>query len=270
MAWIREIQKLKQVEELGKAEYPILHRYFWLYYLICVVYLMMYMIFYTYEVTNPAWRIAVFYSLLGIMSVFPIYALQRRETEKELRKLSEIFKLTEENINLLLEIILMSLIGTIIFISIMIIPGLELSAVIVVTVKEAVILELAKELRLKIQWWLLNIFGNYFMVAFGEETFGFGLATAVGLKFGKNIKGQTVAQTIGAAWVLFHAIWWPAEVYYLYLICLAIVRSIFITLYFIPIRIEGKTYRMNILSAIFSHGTNNALATLIAAGVIFP
>jgi len=268
MAWIREIQKLKQVEKLGEAKYPILHRYFWVYYLICVVYLMMYMIFYAYEVTNPAWRIAVFYSLLGIMSVFPIYALQRKETEEEIKKLSQIFRLTEENIDLLLEITLMALLGTIIFVTIMVIPGLELSAVIVVTVKEAVILELAREIRLKIQWWLLNIFGNYFMVAFGEEVFGFGLAVAVGLKFGRKLKGITVAQIIGAAWVLFHAIWWPAEIYYFYLTCLAIVRSIFITLYFIPIRIEGRSYRMNILSAIFAHGTNNAIATLLAAGVL--
>ena len=242
------------------SETVLLNRYFWIQYVASTLYLIIYLIFYIYD---PAFRTGVFYGLTGIFTTFFIYALQRKLSEEEIKKIVEIFKPTEENINIALNTLFMGAISTAIFVTLMIIPGIEKAAVTTIALQQAMIIEISPEVRLLIEYWMFEVLSNWFLVAFGEETLC-GLFVAIGYKI-KGTKGMFAAIMLGQFWTLIHIIWKP---YYLYLICLSILRAILTTLYFTPIKIGKTKFQENILSCIIAHGINNMIAVLKAAKII--
>ena len=242
------------------SETVLLNRYFWIQYVASTLYLIIYLIFYIYD---PAFRTGVFYGLTGIFTTFFIYALQRKLSEEEIKKITEIFKPTEENINIALNTLFMGAISTAIFVTFMIIPGIEKAAVTTITLQQAMIIEISPEVRLLIEYWMFEVLSNWFLVAFGEETLC-GFFAAIGYKI-KGPKGMATAVMLGQFWTLIHVIWKP---YYLYLICLSILRATLTILYFIQIKIGKIKFQENILSCIIAHGINNTIAVLKAAKII--
>jgi len=263
MAWIKEIQKLKQVEELGevKASAVLLDRYFWCYYIVAVMYIIIYTLFWFYD--PFFWRMGIWYATAAILVVFFIYAIQRKESEEELRKITEILKPTRENINLLLNILVMFLITAILFITLMIIPGIEKAAIHIISPEQSVVLEVSPQLRFKLEAWLWDILGQFFIIGFSEEIIA-AFLVAVGQRI-KGIKGITVAQAAGQFWVLLHIIYVFDPVY---IICLGILRAIIITLYFFPIKIGDMKFREKLLSATLAHGLNNAISIAFTYNLI--
>jgi len=265
MAWIREIQKLKQVEAVTIREQVLLNRFYWPFYIASIVFAIYYLLMFIYDAN---FRFGAFYSFIVLFCVIPIYALQRKETEEELKKLTEIFKPTEDNINLLLKIIYMGLLSTVIFITLMIIPGIEKAATATVATREAVIIELSPELRLKIEWWMHEVLSNIFLVSHGEELLC-ALFVVIGYKLIKaerdTPKAIAVTMTLTQIWSLLHLWWkpWP-----IYILCLVVLRTILTLLYFIPIKLEKITVRETLLSCIIAHSINNILSVLATAGVI--
>jgi len=256
----REIFGKTNIPLITISETTLLNRYFWIQYVASTLYLIIYLIFYIYD---PAFRMGVFYGLTGIFTTFFIYALQRKLSEEEIKKIVEILKPTEENINIALNTLFMGAISTAIFVTLMIIPGIEKAAVTTIALQQAMIIEISPEVRLLIEYWMFEVLSNWFLVAFGEETLC-GLFVAIGYKI-KGTKGMFAAIMLGQFWTLIHIIWKP---YYLYLICLSILRAILTTLYFIPIKIGKTKFQENILSCIIAHGINNMIAVLKAAKII--
>jgi len=246
--------------EMEISETVLLNRYFWVQYVASTLYLILYLIFYIYD---PAFRVGVFYGLMGIFTAFFIYALQRKLAEEEVKKVTEIFKPTQENISVFLNTLFMGAISTIIFVTFMVIAGIEKAAVTTITLKQAIVIEISPEIRATITYWWFEIASNWFLVAFGEETLC-GLFVAIGYKI-KGYKGMAAAIMLGEFWTLIHIIWKP---YYLYLICLSALRAILTTLYFVQIKIFGTKFQQNILSCIMAHGINNTISILIAARII--
>ena len=267
MEWIREIQKLKQVEAVTIREQVLLNRFYWPFYIASVVFAIYYLLMFIYDAN---FRFGAFYSFIVLFCVIPIYALQRKETEKELKKITEIFKPSKENIDLLLNIIAMGLISTIIFVTLMVIPGIEKAATATVATREAVIIELSPELRLKIEWWMHEALSNIFLTSHGEELLC-GLFVVIGYKLIKTArdlpKAIAVTMTLTQVWTLLH-IWWKP--YVTYIICLAILRAILTLLYFLPIKIGETKLRETLLSAIMAHSINNLFSVLVQAGILSP
>ena len=253
--------QLKQIEQKLITETTLLNRYFWLYYIIAVCYLIIYTLFWIYDAFF--WRTGIWYGLSAIFLVFFIYALQRKQTERELKKITEIFKPTEENISLLLNIVFMTVITTMIFVSLMVIPGIEKSAIQTVSPERAVILEISPATRIRLEAWVWDILGQFFIIGFSEEIIA-GFLVAIGYKIG-GPKGIAIAQIAGQFWVLLHILYVFDPVY---IICLGILRAIIITLYFIPIKIGNTKFRENLLSAIISHGINNAISIAFTYNLI--
>jgi len=223
--------------------------------------LIIYTLFWIYDAFF--WRTGIWYGLSAIFLVFFIYALQRKQTERELKKITEIFKPTEENISLLLNIVFMTVITTMIFVSLMVIPGIEKSAIQTVSPERAVILEISPATRIRLEAWVWDILGQFFIIGFSEEIIA-GFLVAIGYKIG-GPKGIAIAQIAGQFWVLLHILYVFDPVY---IICLGILRAIIITLYFIPIKIGNTKFRENLLSAIISHGINNAISIAFTYNLI--
>jgi len=263
--WIKEIQKLKQVEEITFGEQVLLNRFYWPFYVASICFAIYYLLMFIYDAN---FRFGAFYSFIVLFCVIPIYALQRKETEEELKKITEIFKLTEENINLLLNIIFMGLLSTIIFVVLMIIPGIEKAATATISTREAVIIELSPELRLKIEWWMHEILSNIFLVSHGEELLC-ALFVVIGYKIIREEKdlpkALAVTMTLTQLWSLLH-LWWKP--YPTYILCLIILRAILTVLYFIPIKIGETKFKETLLSAIIAHSINNLFSVLVQAKIL--
>jgi len=239
----------------------LLNRYFWIIYIMSALYFFYYSIFYIFD---PKFHIGAFYGITGILCVFFIYALQRRESEEELRRLLKILKPTEENVRMLASISIMTFITFIIWIAIMVPTGAIMQAsTVTIASMRGMVIELSPEVKIILEYWFFEILSNLFLVAFGEEVLC-ALFVAIGYRM-RQPRGMLAATLLTQAWVIAHVIWKP---YIPYLIALSIIRTAVTILYFIPLEIWGMRFRENLVSAILAHGLNNMLSILASRGIV--